>query len=114
MLEIKLIQRHPGQCHIHVGKHRVGFVCFGESKPINWLPKSVTGLPLTDEEKLTVAKTVRDEMARENEKRDRVQNELAALSGKQPTKTPNENDNTQQSSDLGSGNIAQDRTGQDS
>ena len=98
----------PNQCQVKVGKHRVAYVCYGENKPINFLPKSVTGLKLTDAEKLTVAKKVRSVMDGRTQDKDSVSDELAQLTSSSYSKEKSDGDSTQQGSNPKRGNKTKD------
>ncbi|MEM8668725.1 MAG: hypothetical protein AAGG48_14490 [Planctomycetota bacterium] len=75
-----LVRKHaPTQCEIMFGKRRVGYVCFGERKPINFLNKGTIGVEITDAEKIHIAKETRRQMASLNAEQQRVANELSDL-----------------------------------
>lgn len=80
MEKIEVKEMSPKQCQVMVGKHRVAYVCYGEGKPINWLPRPVSGITLTEPERVEVAKFVREDMAKRNQAKESVNNALAELS----------------------------------
>lgn len=80
MDQLSLEKNHPNQFRCKVGKYVVAYICYGEGMPINWLPKSVSGLTLTDQEKIEVAKFIRREMQTHNAAKQSEQDELARLS----------------------------------
>jgi hypothetical protein len=73
-------KNHPKQCRIKVGNRVVAYVCDGENKPINWLPAKVSGLQLTEDERIKVAKYARGVMAERHKKQRQAADELARLS----------------------------------
>lgn len=77
---LSLEKNHPNQFRCKVGKYVVAYVCYGEGMPINWLPKPVSGLALTDQEKIEVAKYIRAEMANRNATKSAELDELTKLS----------------------------------
>jgi hypothetical protein len=79
MDSIKIEDQGPNQCHVLVGKRRVAYVCYGENAPINFLPKHIAGIGLTDQEKIKVATHVREEMAKRTKQRDEQQQTLKKL-----------------------------------
>lgn len=74
--------KHPNQCEIMVGRRRVGYVCYGDRMPINFLSKAASGLKLTEGEKLEVAKETRRQMADLNAERRKEELELQQIAGK--------------------------------
>lgn len=79
MEAITLKRMHAKQMEIMVGKCRVGYICTGRDKPINFLPKSVTRVELTEAEKIAVAKHVRQEMEKVNSQTEAESDELRNL-----------------------------------
>lgn len=67
------------QLRVKVGEYTVAYVCYGRRKPINFLPRHISGLQLTKDEKLEVACYVRSEMKKINAKRFAKDDELARL-----------------------------------
>lgn len=109
METVSVKEMTPKQCQVLVGKYRVAYICYGDSMPINWLTKSTSGLKLTDEEKLQVAKTVRADMAQRNEVKSTVGDELAAISGSSYQSAPKaKNHGTKQIANPGRPNEAKD------
>lgn len=74
------------QCQIMVGGLRVGYVCYGENMPVNFLTRKTAGVNLTDKEKLRIATAVRELMKPLNAERDREAAELAVAINPQTTK----------------------------
>ena len=66
------------QCQVLVNGRRVAYVLYGKDAKINHLPKKNTGLALTIEEKIAVAKFTREAMDKINAERDAKFRELAA------------------------------------
>ena len=82
MENVTLRENHPTQLQIMVGKVRVGYVCYGERMPINFLPGKVMRITLTEAEKIEVAKQVRTQMLTLNAKRETTSGELSKLTGR--------------------------------
>lgn len=82
MEAVNLKPNHPKQMQILVGKCRVGYVCFGDRMPINFLPPKVTRISLTDEEKLEVAEQTRNQMSILTQEREGKAAKLASLTGR--------------------------------
>lgn len=67
------------QCEILVSGKRVGYVCYGEQKPINWLRVKTIGFRLTEQEKIEIAREARGQMVALNEQRAEAAVELKRL-----------------------------------
>lgn len=79
---IRIVDHGPDQCVAKVGARNVAYVCYGDGMPINWLPKSASGVRLTDAEKLEAAKQIRKIMANRTKVADDVSRQLDEISGR--------------------------------
>jgi hypothetical protein len=67
------------QCQVFVSGRRVAYVLYGDDMPINFLPKEVCGLKLSDKEKKEIAEETRRQMAELTRARDADASELEEL-----------------------------------
>ncbi|MEN1680342.1 MAG: hypothetical protein AAGJ46_12180 [Planctomycetota bacterium] len=67
------------QCEVLIGEKRVGYMCYGKKRPMNWLPLKTIGLQLTVDERIAVLKVVREKVAELTEARDAKAEELRRL-----------------------------------